>query len=93
VVARVPVSDGVPPGSAEITALTEFYLEPWLGAGHQRAAVDRSLSLALRIAPVSRAMAWGRVFPCYTGHPGPSGNALCALANMLTPDSPSYGNV
>lgn len=70
-----------------------MYLEPWLEAGHQRAAVDRSLCLALRIAPVSRAMGWGRVFPCYTGHPGPSGNALRSLANMLTPGTPGYGNV
>jgi len=77
---------GLPPQSREIAALTGEYLSPWLAAGHPRAAVDRSLSLALRIAPLGRALAWGRVFPCYLGHSGPAGHAIRSLAAMLGPD-------
>jgi Phosphotransferase enzyme family len=82
---------GVPPGSPGLAALSEVYLEPWLEAGHQRAAVDRSLVLALRIAPLARALTWGRVFPCYRGHPAPAGSALRALADMLGPVPPAAG--
>ncbi|HEY0934062.1 MAG TPA: hypothetical protein VGD91_09990 [Trebonia sp.] len=77
---------GLPPRSPRLADLTEEYLKPWLAAGHPRAAVDRSLILALRIAPLARALTWGRVFPCYTGHPGPAGHAVRALAAMLNPD-------
>jgi hypothetical protein len=76
----------LPPQSPELAALTEEYFRPWLEAGHQRAAVDRSLFLALRIAPLARALTWGRVFPCYAGHPGPVGHAARALAAVLDPD-------
>jgi len=76
---------GLPPRSPELAALTGDYLTPWLDAGHPRAVVDRSVSLALRIAPLSRALAWGRVFPCYLGHAGPAGHAIRSLAAMLEP--------
>jgi hypothetical protein len=76
----------LPPRSPELIALTEDYLRPWLDAGHQRAAVDRSLSLALRIAPLARALTWGRVFPCFLGHPGPAAHAARALAATLKDD-------
>ena len=65
--------------------LTEAYLGPWLEAGYSRAAVDRSLTLALRIAPLARALAWGRVFPCYLGHPGHAGHAARNLVTLLNP--------
>jgi hypothetical protein len=77
---------GLPPRSPELAALTHDYLRPWLDAGHPRAAVDRSLALALRVAPLGRALAWGRVWPCYRGHPGPAGHAIRWLATMLEPD-------
>ena len=77
---------GLPPRSPELTALAGDYLTPWLDAGYPRPAVDRSLSLALRIAPMGRALAWGRVFPCYLGHPVPAGHAMRSLAAMLEPD-------
>jgi aminoglycoside phosphotransferase (APT) family kinase protein len=76
----------LPPRSPELAALADDYLRPWLDAGHPRAAVDRSLSLALRIAPLGRALAWGRVFPCYQGHSRPAGHAIRSLAAMLEPD-------
>jgi hypothetical protein len=72
--------------SSELATLTENYLTPWLEAGHKRSAVDRSLSLALRIAPLARALTWGRLFPCYLGHPGPAAHAAQVLTAMLKPD-------
>jgi hypothetical protein len=75
----------LPGQSRELAALTESYLSPWLEAGYPRAAADRSLSLALRIAPLARALAWGRLFPCYLGHPALAARAAHALAAMLEP--------
>jgi hypothetical protein len=77
---------GLSPRSPEVGVLTTSYLSPWLEAGHGRAAVDRSLSLALRIAPLARALTWGRLFPCYLGHPAPAVHAARALAALLEPD-------
>jgi hypothetical protein len=77
---------GLPPRAAELTGLTEDYLRPWLDAGHRPAAVERSLSLALRIAPLARSLTWGRVFPCYRGHPRPAAHAARALAAVLDED-------
>jgi hypothetical protein len=74
---------GLPANAAEITALTEAYLQPWLEAGHPRRAVDRALPLALRVSPLARALTWGRLFPCYLGHPGPSASRARTLAGML----------
>ena len=51
------------------------------GEGH-----PHSLFLALRIAPLARALTWGRVLPCYAGHPGPVGHGARALAAVLDPD-------
>jgi hypothetical protein len=73
----------LPRESPELAALTGHYLTPWLDAGYARAAVDRSLSLALLIAPLARALTWGRLFPCYIGHPGPAAHAVRVLAGML----------
>jgi hypothetical protein len=82
---------GLSPRSAGLAALTEEYLTPWLDAGYRRAAIDRSLVLALRIAPLARALTWGRVFPCYRGQPELAGHIVRNLACMLEPDprSPS----
>jgi Phosphotransferase enzyme family len=77
----------------ELAALTKTYLQPWLEAGHPRAAVDRALPLALRIAPLARALTWGRLFPCYLGHPDPAGNAARALAAILEPHPARPGEV
>jgi hypothetical protein len=74
------------PGSPELAVLTTSYLSPWLEAGHSRATVDRALPLALRIAPLARALTWGRLFPCYLGHPAPAVHSARALAGMLEPD-------
>lgn len=76
----------LPPRSRELAVLTDNYLQPWLAAGHSRAAADRSLALALRIAPLARALTWGRLFPCYLGHPGPAAHAARALAAVLKRD-------
>ena len=60
---------GLLPGSPQARLLTASYLGPWLEAGYERTAVDRSLALALPIAPLARALTWGRRFPCYLGIP------------------------
>jgi hypothetical protein len=75
----------LPRDSPELAVLTENYLRPWLEAGHPRPAVDRSLSLALRIAPLARALTRGRLFPCYLGHLAPAGHAARAMAALLKP--------
>jgi hypothetical protein len=77
---------GLPPRSPELAALTEDYFRPWLEAGHAWTALDRSLALALRIAPLARALAWGRLFPCFIGHPDPVGHAARVLAWLLDAD-------
>jgi hypothetical protein len=77
---------GLPPRSPELAALTEDYFRPWLEAGHAWTALDRSLALALRIAPLARALAWGRLFPCFIGHPGPVGHAAHVLTWLLDAD-------
>jgi hypothetical protein len=77
---------GLPRESPELVAMKTNYLTPWLDAGYERAAVDRSLSLALRIAPLARALTSDRLFPCYVGHPGPAGHAVRVLATMLERD-------
>ena len=76
---------GLPADAPEITALTEAYLRPWREAGHPHEAITRALPLALRITPLARALTWGRLFPCYLGHPGPSAHAARTLADMLDP--------
>jgi hypothetical protein len=85
--------DRLPPHAPELAALTEAYLQPWLDAGHSRAVINRALPLALRVAPLARALAWNRVFPCYLGHPDPARNAGRALAAALGPETLAGGDV
>jgi hypothetical protein len=81
------------PRSPQLAVLTTSYLSPWLEAGYSRAAVDRAVPLALRIAPLARVLTWGRLFPCYLGHPGPAVHSARALAAMLKPDPLSAGDL
>jgi hypothetical protein len=49
-----------------VRALRGIYLEPWLERdGRSAAEVERAVDLALRLAPVVRAHAWTRTFPCF----------------------------
>jgi hypothetical protein len=77
---------GLPARSPEVLALTGEYFRPWLDAGYPRAALGRSLELGLRVAPLARSLAWGRVFPCFTGHPVPGGHAAQVLTWLLAAD-------
>jgi hypothetical protein len=77
---------GVDPRSPQMSALTSAYFAPWREAGHPEAALDRSWHLALRIAPLARALTWGRVFPCFLGHPATAAYAARSLAALLKPD-------
>ena len=89
--ARAVEQVGLSRRSPTVRALTASYLSPWLEAGYGRAAVDRSLSLALRIAPLARALTWGRLFPCYLGHPALAIHAARALAAVLESDPLGVG--
>lgn len=77
---------GVDPRSAQMSALASAYFAPWLEAGHPEESLYRSQRLALRIAPLARALTWGRVFPCFQRHPVPAAHAARSLAALLKPD-------
>lgn len=77
---------GVSPHSARIGVLADAYFAPWREAGYPANVISRSLRLALRIAPMGRALAWNRIFPCFLGHPAPASFAARTLAAMLLPD-------
>jgi hypothetical protein len=77
---------GLDPRSAQMSALADAFFAPWLEAGHPEESVYRSLQLALRIAPLARALTWGRVFPCFQGHPVTAAYAARSLAALLKPD-------
>jgi hypothetical protein len=49
--------------------------------------------MALRIAPLARALTWGRLFPCYLGHPAPAVHGARALAAMIEPDPLGTGDL
>ena len=57
------------PRSPQLAVLATSYLSPWLEAGHSRAAVDRAVPLGLQIAPLARALTWGRLSPVLPGAP------------------------
>ena len=42
---------------------------------------------------LARALTWGRLFPCYLGHPGPAASSARALASMLEPDPLGVGDL
>jgi hypothetical protein len=77
---------GVDPRSPQMSAITSAYFTPWREAGYPEQSIDRSWRLALRIAPLARALTWGRVFPCFVGHPATAADAARSLAALLNPD-------
>lgn len=70
-------------GPEQADALREAYLEPWGAAGISAGELRRAADLAVRISPVSRALAWGRVFPCFKGAVEPGAQAARWLAGIL----------
>lgn len=70
-------------GAEGLAALRSAYLEPWLAAGYGHAEVWRAADLAVRLAPVVRAMAWGRVFACFTDADEPKANQARWLVQLL----------
>ena len=64
-------------------ALREVYLEPWRDTGIASDELRRAADLAVRISPVSRALAWGRVFPCFAGSVEPGAQAARWLVRIL----------
>ncbi|GGZ92484.1 phosphotransferase [Streptomyces spiroverticillatus] len=58
-------------GPEILPRLRDAYLEPWTGDGLTTAELHRAVSLACRLGAVSRAGAWGRLFPeAMTGDDG-----------------------
>ncbi|MEU6161742.1 phosphotransferase [Streptomyces sp. NPDC047130] len=54
-------------GHEELPRLRDAYLEAWTGPGRTPRDLRRGLTLALRLAALNRAAAWGRLWP---GNPG-----------------------
>ncbi|MEU3557723.1 phosphotransferase [Streptomyces fragilis] len=50
-------------GDATLPRLRDAYLEAWTGRGRTSAELRRGLEPALRLAALTRATAWGRLFP------------------------------
>ena len=73
-------------GAADLDRLCRAYLEPWLEDGHQPADVERAAGLAMRIAPISRATTWRRVFPCFAGVDESNASAARWLVHLLAAD-------
>lgn len=69
-----------------IADLRTRYLAPWLEAGYGRADLERAVDLALRLAPIARALAWDRMFACYAGHPEHAAYKAYWLTQLLADD-------
>ncbi|MFE5394227.1 aminoglycoside phosphotransferase family protein [Streptomyces sp. NPDC056568] len=61
-------------GPGVLPRLRDAYLEPWTGAGRSTAELRRAVGLAWRLSALSRAGAYGRLFP------GASGAAAAGVA-------------
>ena len=51
---------GLPPDAPELTRLRDAYVEPWSVRGASRNELRDTLTLALRVAPLSKALIWNR---------------------------------
>jgi hypothetical protein len=72
-----------------LAGLRSAYLACWLDEGDEGlglADLERATDLALRLAPVSRALAWARLFPCFAGVEEPNVNAARWLEQLLVAD-------
>jgi hypothetical protein len=79
---------GVPAEGPAADALLSAYLEPWAADGFAAADLRRAVRLALRVAPIARALTWGRLFPCFALSAEPAANAAAWLGRLLV-DRPS----
>ncbi|MFE0805621.1 aminoglycoside phosphotransferase family protein [Streptomyces sp. NPDC058812] len=57
-------------GPHVLPRLRDAYLEPWTGGGRSTAELRRAVSLAWRLSALSRAGAYGRLFPAAHGAAG-----------------------
>lgn len=73
-------------GAADLGRLRAAYLEPWLGDGYRLAELERAADLAMRIAPISRATTWRRVFPCFAGVEESNASVARWLVHLLASD-------
>lgn len=70
-------------GGERAEELRAAYLGPWRAAGFPARELRRAADLAVHVAPVSRALAWGRVFPCFTAAAEPGAQAARWLVRVL----------
>lgn len=85
---RVVAADrGLGPGAPELLRLRDAYLDEWADYGGQD-ELRAEAALAVRLAPVSRAASWRRVFPSAAGHVHAEHGRLIGnwLAYLLEPD-------
>jgi hypothetical protein len=69
-----------------IARLRAAYLESWLQDGHRAVDLERAAHLAMLVAPISRASAWVRNFPCFAHAMEPTENAGRWLVRLLDDD-------
>ncbi|WP_399894306.1 phosphotransferase [Streptomyces sp. BBFR51] len=75
-------------GAHVLPRLRDAYLEPWTGAGRTTAELRRAVRLAWRLSALSRAAAYGRLFPTATGTAGAATAAAGARCLLELLDDP-----
>ncbi|MFJ7147259.1 aminoglycoside phosphotransferase family protein [Streptomyces sp. NPDC100445] len=73
-------------GPRALPRLLDAYLEPWTGESRTAAGLRRAAALAWRLSVLSRAAAWGRLFPGASGAgPGAEQSARWLLDLLAEP--------
>ncbi|MFB0617642.1 phosphotransferase [Streptomyces sp. AGS-58] len=73
-------------GPHVLPRLLDAYLDPWTGPGRTAAQLRRAAALAWRLSVLSRAAAWGRMFPGASGAgPGAAQSARWLLELLAEP--------
>jgi hypothetical protein len=75
-------------GPHVLPRLRDAYLEPWTGAGRTAAELRRAVSIAWRLSALSRAAAYGRLFPTVSGDAGVATAAAGARCLLELLDDP-----
>ncbi|GAA3155925.1 phosphotransferase [Streptomyces echinatus] len=72
-------------GPGVLPRLLDAYLEPWTGNGRTAAELRRAAEPAWRLSVLSRAAAWGRMFPGAGAEPGAAQTARWLLELLAEP--------
>ncbi len=65
-----------------VAAVRTAYLDSWRGDGYRGTDLERAAELAVLVAPILRASAWQRVFPCFADAEEPNVNAARWLGRL-----------